>query len=123
MKPPKAVSSRWMSPTAREPRGNGQWCDETRGSRTADLLRRCAGKAVMDAGSFALVLTCVFLWAVLSAKAERAYLSAPIVFVAVGWLLAAGLDLLHPGHEAVKVVAETTLVCVLFADASTVRIR
>ncbi len=76
----------------------------------------------MDAGSFALVLTCVFLWAVLSAKAERAYLSAPIVFVAVGWLLAAGLDLLHPGHEAVKVVAETTLVWVLFADASTVRI-
>jgi len=76
----------------------------------------------MDAGSFALVLTCVFLWAVLSAKAERAYLSAPIVFVAVGWLLAAGLDLLHPGHEAVKVVSETTLVWVLFADASTVQI-
>ena len=73
----------------------------------------------MDAGSFALVLTCVFLWAVVSARAERAYLSAPIVFVAVGWLLAAGLDVLHPGHEPVKVVAETTLVWVLFADAST----
>ena len=76
----------------------------------------------MDAGSFALVLGCVFLWAVLSTRAERAYLSAPIVFVAVGWLLAEGLDVLHPGHEAVKVVAETTLVWVLFADASKVQI-
>jgi NhaP-type Na+/H+ or K+/H+ antiporter len=75
----------------------------------------------MDAGSFALVLTCVFLWAVVSARAERAYLSAPIVFVAVGWLLAR-LDVLHVGGEPVKVVAETTLVWVLFADASTVKI-
>lgn len=76
----------------------------------------------MDAGSFALVLTCVFLWAVVSARAERVYLSAPIVFVIVGWVLAAGLDVLHPGHEPVRVVAETTLVWVLFADASTVQI-
>jgi len=76
----------------------------------------------MDAGSFALVLTCVFLWAVVAARAERAYLSAPIVFVIVGWLLAVGLDALHVGGEPVKVVAETTLVWVLFADASTVKI-
>jgi sodium/hydrogen antiporter len=70
----------------------------------------------------ALVLVALFLWAVLSAKAQRAYLSAPIVFVAAGWLLAEGLDALHPGHEAVKLVAETTLVWVLFADASRVEL-
>jgi sodium/hydrogen antiporter len=76
----------------------------------------------MDAGSLSLILATVFLWAAWSAKAERLYLSAPIVFVTAGFLYAEGLDL-HLGHEPVKVVAEATLVWVLFADASGVEVK
>ena len=74
-------------------------------------------------GAAALVLATVFLWGVLSARAQRADLSAPIVFVAAGLLYAEGLDVLEldVGHEAVRLLAEVTLVVVLFADASGVR--
>jgi NhaP-type Na+/H+ or K+/H+ antiporter len=70
-----------------------------------------------------LVLATVFLWGVLSARAERSDLSAPIVFVAAGLLYAEGLDVLEleVGHEAVRLLAEVTLVWVLFGDAAGVR--
>ena len=62
------------------------------------------------------------MWGVISTRAERVLLSAPIVFVAVGFVLVEALDLLHveAEHEAVKLVAEITLVWLLFADAAKV---
>ncbi len=76
----------------------------------------------MDATSASIILATVFLWGVISTRAERVLLSAPIVFVAVGFLLVEAMDLLHveAEHEAVKLVAEITLVWLLFADAAKV---
>ncbi|MFC7277236.1 cation:proton antiporter [Paractinoplanes rhizophilus] len=70
----------------------------------------------------------VFAWALFSARLSRADLTAPIVFVLVGVALsaAADLDLAEPGGGlggTVKVLAEVTLVWVLFADASRVGLR
>ena len=73
--------------------------------------------------SASIILATVFLWGVISTRAERVLLSAPIVFVAVGFLLVEALDLLdvEAEHEAVKkLVAEITLVWLLFADAAKV---
>ena len=56
--------------------------------------------------------------------AREGRLTAPIVFVSVGWVLAMvlGMSALEGHHELVKLVAEVTLVWVLFADASKVRL-
>jgi sodium/hydrogen antiporter len=77
------------------------------------------------AGAASLVLATVFLWGVFSARAQRSDLSAPIVFVAAGLLYAEGLDVLElsVGQEGVRLLAEVTLVWVLFGDAAGVRPR
>ncbi|WP_433383101.1 cation:proton antiporter [Actinoplanes sp. CA-142083] len=67
----------------------------------------------------------VFAWALFSARLSRADLTAPIVFVLVGLALSRGWELAEPGGvaETVKLLAEVTLVWVLFADASRVGLR
>jgi sodium/hydrogen antiporter len=63
---------------------------------------------------------------VLSARLERSDVTAPVTFIAAGLLLSHGpLDVLgvSPGPETVRALAETTLVLVLFADASRVDLR
>jgi NhaP-type Na+/H+ or K+/H+ antiporter len=79
----------------------------------------------MNAEAVALSALVVFGWGLLSTRLGRADLSAPIVFVAVGLLLSEGLDAIEPAvsHEAVKLIAEVTLVWVLFADAARVGLR
>jgi NhaP-type Na+/H+ or K+/H+ antiporter len=69
-----------------------------------------------------LVLVAVFVWSVFSARA--AAISTPIFFVTTGVLMAQGLQLAELGWDphVVKIIAEVTLVWVLFADASRVRI-
>lgn len=61
----------------------------------------------------------LFGWGLLSNRLEHADLSAPIVFTAVGALLAA-LDLVHgpAGPESLTPLVEVTLVWVLFSDAA-----
>jgi NhaP-type Na+/H+ or K+/H+ antiporter len=75
----------------------------------------------MDATSLVVIAAAVFLWGVVSARWERADLSAPMVFTAVGAALAAG-DLVEPsGAVAVlQPLVEVTLVWVLFSDAARV---
>jgi NhaP-type Na+/H+ or K+/H+ antiporter len=75
----------------------------------------------MNLSAIALILGAVFLWALVSARAR--IVTAPIFFTAVGLLLAEGVRLLHvaPDPHAIKVLAELTLVWVLFADASRIR--
>ncbi len=74
----------------------------------------------------------VMAWALIARRAARWQLTAPIAFVAAGALLQqplagllgadeSGSPLLEPG--AVKLLAEATLVVVLFHDATTVRLR
>jgi NhaP-type Na+/H+ or K+/H+ antiporter len=79
----------------------------------------------MDAAAIALIALVVFGWGLFSARLARADLSAPIVFVAAGFLLSevTGVIELDVSQEAVKAIAEVTLVWVLFADAARVRLR
>src|ERR1044072_7213216 len=88
------------------------------------VLTRTRRPAV-DAASVALVTLVVFAWAVFSTRLGRADLSAPIVFVSAGLLLSEGLHAIDPdpSHETVKVLAEVTLVWVLFADQSRAGVR
>lgn len=76
-------------------------------------------------GATVLVLAMVVIWGALSSRLERADLTAPIVFVALGGALD-GLGILNLGELAdladeVRLLAELTLVLVLFSDAARVR--
>jgi sodium/hydrogen antiporter len=80
----------------------------------------------MSASDLAIVAALVFAWATLSARLERLDVTAPITFVAAGLLLTHGpLAPLGftPSPELVRALAETTLVLVLFTDASRVGLR
>ena len=78
----------------------------------------------MDAAAVALIALVVFVWGLLSARFARADLSAPIVFVGMGLVFSEVTHVIEPelSHEAVKIIAEVTLVWVLFADAARVRL-
>ena len=77
----------------------------------------------MTSGVLAAVAAAVFGWGVLSARLERADLTAPIVFVCLGIPLSGVVA--GGGAEAagLKILAETTLVWVLFSDAARVGVR
>ncbi len=78
----------------------------------------------MDATELAVIAAAVFLWGVVSARWERADLSAPMVFTAVGAALAA-VDLVTPSAavHTLKPLVEVTLVWVLFSDAARVPVH
>jgi len=68
-----------------------------------------------------LLAAALFCWGALSARLERADLTAPIVFVAVGFSLSQLTPLeTHVEAEALKILTEVTLVWVLFSDAAQV---
>ena len=80
----------------------------------------------MSISDVALVAALVFAWGMLSARLERFDVTAPITFVLAGVLLTHGVLAplgFAPTHEMVRVLAEATLVLVLFSDASRVRLR
>jgi|tagenome__1003787_1003787.scaffolds.fasta_scaffold20816338_1 NhaP-type Na+/H+ or K+/H+ antiporter len=79
----------------------------------------------MGAGAVALIALIVFAWGLFSTRLGRADLSAPIIFVTMGLLLAEVLHVidLDLSPEGIKLLAEVTLVWVLFADASRVGLR
>jgi sodium/hydrogen antiporter len=76
----------------------------------------------VELGAICLILAAIFLWGTFSARA--AAISTPIFFVAIGVVMAQGLNLLslELDPHLIKVVAEVTLVWVLFADASRVKV-
>ena len=80
----------------------------------------------MSVSDLAIVAALIFAWGTVSARLERFDVTAPIMFVIVGLVLTHGpLGVLGfaPSHETVKVLAEVTLVLVLFSDASRVGLR
>ncbi len=78
----------------------------------------------MSTGALVIVMTTVFLWGAVSARLQRADLTAPIVFTGVGALLAAlGLVHVRSTPETMRPLVELTLVWVLFADAARVRVQ
>ncbi|MBB2946614.1 NhaP-type Na+/H+ or K+/H+ antiporter [Actinoplanes lutulentus] len=76
----------------------------------------------MEAAAVSLVMVAIFCWGLTANRLGRADLSAPIVFVLVGVLFSEGVRAVEPEatQEVVKLLAEVTLVWVLFADASRV---
>ncbi len=76
----------------------------------------------VDVASVSLVAASVFAWGVLSGRLERADLTAPIVFVAVGVFFTHAVPILDFARdkESAKLVAEVTLVWILFSDAARV---
>lgn len=66
-----------------------------------------------------LVTASIFIWGTLSGRLERADLTAPIVFMGLGALLA-GLGLVDAAEapESLRTLVEVALVWVLFADVA-----
>jgi len=80
----------------------------------------------MGAGGAAIVALGVLVFALLSKRLEGSIVTLPIVFVAFGWLIGSGgLGIAHLdlGHGVVHVIAEVTLVLVLFADATRIDLK
>ena len=72
---------------------------------------------------FALLL-CVIAFSLLTSLLARTFLTLPIIFVALGYVVsepAATLDTHQAYREYARYIAEITLILVLFADASRVR--
>lgn len=78
----------------------------------------------MDA-TFSLILLLLFLWGLCSRRVTRVELTAPAVFVLVGYLmhLGSGAVDLAPSHDMVKTLAEVTLTWVLFTDSARLSFR
>ncbi|MEV4637571.1 cation:proton antiporter [Actinoplanes sp. NPDC049548] len=71
-----------------------------------------------------LITAVVFAWGALSARLERADVTAPIAFVGVGVLIAAVVPLdADTETAALTALTEATLVWVLFSDAARVGLR
>jgi NhaP-type Na+/H+ or K+/H+ antiporter len=78
----------------------------------------------MDMVAVLIVMATIFVWGVVSARLTRVDLTAPIVFVAVGGLLAAvGLVDAPSAAETLTPLVEITLVWVLFSDAARVPVQ
>lgn len=79
---------------------------------------------MVEGSTFVVVAAAIFLWGAVSGRLERADLTAPIVFTAIGAALA-GSGLVHPSAapETLKPLVEVTLVWVLFNDAARVRVH
>lgn len=78
----------------------------------------------METTAFVVVAAVVVVWGAVSARLERADLTAPIVFTAVGAALAGvGVVNLSVAPEELAPLVEVTLVLVLFSDAARVRVH
>ncbi|WP_457205064.1 cation:proton antiporter [Nocardioides sp. P5_C9_2] len=78
----------------------------------------------MGETSVLVVMATIFAWGLVSRRLERADLTAPVVFVSVGGVLAAFGVLDSPSApETLKPLVELALVWVLFADAAGVRVH
>lgn len=74
----------------------------------------------------AIVLFCIILAAAFSRRIQGTILTMPIIYVVIGLLLSdLGFNVISPGgdSELVQIVAEITLVLVLFSDASRISIK
>lgn len=78
----------------------------------------------MDVMVIVVATVALFAWGLFSNRLERADLTAPIAFIAVGVALA-GFDLIQgpSGPEALTPLVEVTLVWVLFSDAARLPIQ
>ena len=76
----------------------------------------------MELTALVVVAASIFLWGLVSARLQKADLTAPIVFTLIGAVLAMSGMGGPSASERLKVLVEITLVWVLFADAARIRI-
>ncbi len=80
----------------------------------------------MNPATVALLGGLVFIYALLSGRLKGTMLTAPMIFVAFGFVLSlGGSEMLNIDveHSAIHTLAELTLILVLFADASRIDIN
>ncbi len=80
----------------------------------------------MNAMSLAIVAGALLLYSLVSGRLQGTVITAPLVFVAFGFLVGgAGFGVAAPDfeHEAVNSVAELTLILVLFTDAARIDLK
>ena len=71
--------------------------------------------------SFALIAAGFFLYSLVSERLRGAIITAPLVFTLFGFMLGAGglgIATANPEHSAIHLIAEFTLILVLFTDAA-----
>lgn len=75
----------------------------------------------MDLASLAVLVTGFLLFSLISGRLQGTVLTAPLIFIVFGFFIGTGgLDIaqVDPGHGALHLVAELTLILVLFSDAA-----
>ncbi len=79
----------------------------------------------MELLGLTIVVAGYFAYALISGRLEGLPITAPMVFVAFGFLLGpGGFDIaeINPGHGFLHVVAELTLIILLFSDAARIKL-
>ena len=80
----------------------------------------------MDLATIAVVGAVFLVFALASARLEGTVLTAPLIFVAFGFLAGAGgmgFANIDVEHSAIHVIAELTLILVLFTDAARIDLK
>lgn len=80
----------------------------------------------MDEDALILVALAVVAYGLLSRRLQGGLLTLPLLFVAFGWAIGdggLGLADIHPEHGIIHLVAEATLILVLFTDAARIDLR
>lgn len=75
----------------------------------------------MSLASIAIVVTGLLVFASISGRLQGSMITPPIIFIGFGFLIGAGgfnIAEVDPGHAAIHLVAEITLILVLFTDAA-----
>jgi NhaP-type Na+/H+ or K+/H+ antiporter len=76
-------------------------------------------------GALVALTLAMVIWTLIAGRMERWNISAPMWFVAVGWIVTNGPSHLVPlnlGSEGIKLIAEFALAVVLFGDAARVNL-
>jgi NhaP-type Na+/H+ or K+/H+ antiporter len=100
------------------------WTIRVRYSWLATISERA--NSVIDYPTIIFAALLIFVYGLISRISERSPITAPMVFAGIGVLVGPmALDLVdvNVGATVVKLIAEITLVIVLFVDASTVNLK
>ena len=79
----------------------------------------------MDLVSIALVSGALLAFALLSGRLQGTMVTPPLVFIVFGYLIGQGvlgIADIDPGHGAIHLIAELTLILVLFSDAARINL-
>ncbi len=80
----------------------------------------------MDLVSLAIIAAGLLVYSLISGRLRGTIVTAPLVFVLFGFVVGSGglgLANVNPGHSAIHLVAEFTLILVLFSDAARIDLK